>query len=574
MTIRFTCPGCGSLLKIKDQLAGTDGKCPKCKTEFVVPEPADEEHSADAEAVESAARKRDVGSRYESTAKPQAVAKHAVASNLDQPAKRERNAKPEVSGSYDEEPKLMEQPERPESKEHQEQPERKEQSDHEVVHESTKVSEESVADQPQPSGEQAENEREESDQQAVGPDEAPATVATESSDDHAEPLKQRPELVQAGGEEGTSQHSAEQQAEQPASTEESDELKHAPHERDEQSNGSKSNARRSQVSAKTNPSSAETSTTETSNSHSAKPGHGKSDPGAHEATREGRARTPAADEDLTVSKPRADKAAKPPAKTKKAAPSNKDDFDPAEFLMSEGSGPKPRPLPATFDDSDSHKEHPAETRSKRPTPDFESHRPTARSQTPQPEAGGNASSFAREMMMRAMENSRAHAGDMPIGPERPGFDFVGMFRELVLKGGGGLVLIALLAYGAYLGFEYLLGTGYSLPKLAEVSGIVTLDGQPLANATVYFEPDKDSKIEHASRERPRTSMGITDAKGQFTMIYLDKIHGVAVGKCRVWLSCIGDRGQLVPADHTEANLLFKDVPEGKQKIDFSMKSHP
>lgn len=39
MTIRVTCDQCGSVLKIKDELAGTDGKCPKCKTRFVVPQP-------------------------------------------------------------------------------------------------------------------------------------------------------------------------------------------------------------------------------------------------------------------------------------------------------------------------------------------------------------------------------------------------------------------------------------------------------------------------------------------------------------------------------------------------------
>ncbi len=37
MSIRFECPECQSVLKIKDALAGTDGKCPKCKTPFVVP---------------------------------------------------------------------------------------------------------------------------------------------------------------------------------------------------------------------------------------------------------------------------------------------------------------------------------------------------------------------------------------------------------------------------------------------------------------------------------------------------------------------------------------------------------
>ena len=59
MTIRFTCAGCGSLLKIKDDLAGTDGKCPKCKTEFVVPDADDQESSDSVELVVAAPKKRE-----------------------------------------------------------------------------------------------------------------------------------------------------------------------------------------------------------------------------------------------------------------------------------------------------------------------------------------------------------------------------------------------------------------------------------------------------------------------------------------------------------------------------------
>ena len=38
--IKYKCEECGSTLTIKDELAGTAGKCPKCKTKFRVPEPA------------------------------------------------------------------------------------------------------------------------------------------------------------------------------------------------------------------------------------------------------------------------------------------------------------------------------------------------------------------------------------------------------------------------------------------------------------------------------------------------------------------------------------------------------
>lgn len=43
MTIRYKCEKCGSVLKIKDRLAGTDGKCPKCATGFRVPEASPDE---------------------------------------------------------------------------------------------------------------------------------------------------------------------------------------------------------------------------------------------------------------------------------------------------------------------------------------------------------------------------------------------------------------------------------------------------------------------------------------------------------------------------------------------------
>ena len=39
MTIRFQCTECDSVLKIRDDKAGQAGRCPNCKTAFVIPEP-------------------------------------------------------------------------------------------------------------------------------------------------------------------------------------------------------------------------------------------------------------------------------------------------------------------------------------------------------------------------------------------------------------------------------------------------------------------------------------------------------------------------------------------------------
>lgn len=42
MSIRYECEQCGSVLKIKEDLAGKPGKCPKCKTPFTVPAVSEE----------------------------------------------------------------------------------------------------------------------------------------------------------------------------------------------------------------------------------------------------------------------------------------------------------------------------------------------------------------------------------------------------------------------------------------------------------------------------------------------------------------------------------------------------
>src|SRR5690348_1784449 len=42
MTIRVVCQKCGAKLDIREELAGSTRRCPKCKTEFTVPPAVDE----------------------------------------------------------------------------------------------------------------------------------------------------------------------------------------------------------------------------------------------------------------------------------------------------------------------------------------------------------------------------------------------------------------------------------------------------------------------------------------------------------------------------------------------------
>lgn len=112
------------------------------------------------------------------------------------------------------------------------------------------------------------------------------------------------------------------------------------------------------------------------------------------------------------------------------------------------------------------------------------------------------------------------------------------------------------------------------PELAPVSGVVTLDGKPLPEATVIFGG---------------VSRGITDAEGRYELSRGEK-KGAPMGKQRVvidkWVLPDGslytgdvspleaDAKQLLPSKYSDegASELTADVPAGGGTIDFDLKS--
>ena len=62
MSIRVVCGKCASVLKIKEELAGTKGKCPKCKTPFLVPQVGESDESVATAATPTAAAVGDAAS--------------------------------------------------------------------------------------------------------------------------------------------------------------------------------------------------------------------------------------------------------------------------------------------------------------------------------------------------------------------------------------------------------------------------------------------------------------------------------------------------------------------------------
>jgi hypothetical protein len=65
-----------------------------------------------------------------------------------------------------------------------------------------------------------------------------------------------------------------------------------------------------------------------------------------------------------------------------------------------------------------------------------------------------------------------------------------------------------------------------LPSLGNVIGTVTVDGQPVPNGAVQFTPV----------EGGRTSSGITDSSGQYSLMYTADTSGAQLGKHEVRLA--------------------------------------
>jgi hypothetical protein len=125
--------------------------------------------------------------------------------------------------------------------------------------------------------------------------------------------------------------------------------------------------------------------------------------------------------------------------------------------------------------------------------------------------------------------------------------------------------------------------GCRTAKFAPVSGKVTLDGKPLAGATVSFEP----VTEPGAGPLPPGSLGKTDQNGVFTLRATSGENGALVGKHRVVISLMDEQAtgderrragrvaeKLPPKFNTESNLTF-DVPRrGTSAAEFTLTSNP
>ncbi|MCH2115794.1 MAG: carboxypeptidase regulatory-like domain-containing protein [Pirellulales bacterium] len=106
------------------------------------------------------------------------------------------------------------------------------------------------------------------------------------------------------------------------------------------------------------------------------------------------------------------------------------------------------------------------------------------------------------------------------------------------------------------------------PELGQVTGTVTLDGEPMPDAMVQFW-----------RKGFRASKALTKPDGTFELVYLRDIKGVALGAHDVYIDRvtnfeISPKHLRLPARYNDQSTLERVVEPGKNEFAFDLTSDP
>lgn len=118
------------------------------------------------------------------------------------------------------------------------------------------------------------------------------------------------------------------------------------------------------------------------------------------------------------------------------------------------------------------------------------------------------------------------------------------------------------------------GGASDMPEVGTVTGTVTLDGNPVAGATVSFWP----------KEGGRTSTGVTDENGRYELEYMPGVKGAKIGRCQVSVSTMREAEydesgeniireateETIPSDYNDDTSLEQDVKAGDNQINLDL----
>jgi len=152
-------------------------------------------------------------------------------------------------------------------------------------------------------------------------------------------------------------------------------------------------------------------------------------------------------------------------------------------------------------------------------------------------------------------------------------DYAGSIRNFgmsVLPGAGIFIVVV---GAAYLLSSTLFSASVDRPELVEVSGIVTLDGQPLASARVEFRPVPEPG--NIGTDNLGSSYGRTNADGKFTLFYVKDVPGAVLGLHRIEIRARGRDGRplVPPAYNRMSRLTYKVEAEGTEEANFQLISN-
>lgn len=128
-----------------------------------------------------------------------------------------------------------------------------------------------------------------------------------------------------------------------------------------------------------------------------------------------------------------------------------------------------------------------------------------------------------------------------------------------------------LAFAVVSSASVLMALGCSDLHIGQVSGTVTLDGEPLAEANIEFAPQSGAP-----------SYGVTDSKGQYVLSYSPQVKGAEVGTHTVRISTYYvearangvKRPERVPASFNASSDVTREVKRGRQVFDFDILTTP
>ena len=99
-------------------------------------------------------------------------------------------------------------------------------------------------------------------------------------------------------------------------------------------------------------------------------------------------------------------------------------------------------------------------------------------------------------------------------------------------------------------------------EVAEVTGLVLLNGNPLSGAKIEFQAEQD-----------RTARGVTDPKGRYQLVFTETRPGAVVGPNRVVISRPGADGEETIREVYNVNSTLRQfVKPGENDFNFSLSS--